>query len=148
MKNKFLIFLTLFILSVLLLNFAVSYIQKSKEVTVSAVIDGDTIKMGNGEFVRLLGIDTPEKGQPFYEEAKTALAELVGGKEAILEKDHVNRDVYGRLLRYVRVGKVLANSEMVRMGYSKSLASSSSKYFLEFKNAERIARQEKLGIWE
>ncbi len=40
---------------------------------VSEVIDGDTIKLQNGERVRLLGINTPEKGQPYYEEATNRL---------------------------------------------------------------------------
>ncbi len=35
---------------------------------VSRVIDGDTIKLQEGERVRLLGIDAPERGQPYYEE--------------------------------------------------------------------------------
>ena len=35
--------------------------QKNEYLIVSKVIDGDTFKMSNGEKVRLLGIDTPEK---------------------------------------------------------------------------------------
>ena len=44
---------------------------------VSKVIDGDTIKLQNGERVRLLGINTPEMGQPYYEEATNRLKELI-----------------------------------------------------------------------
>ena len=44
---------------------------------VSRIIDGDTIELQNGERVRLLGINTPEKGQPYYEEATNRLKELI-----------------------------------------------------------------------
>ncbi|MDO8127673.1 MAG: hypothetical protein Q6359_10670 [Candidatus Brocadiales bacterium] len=37
------------------------------------VIDGDTFHHPDYGRVRLYGIDTPEKGQPKYEEAKEAL---------------------------------------------------------------------------
>jgi len=44
---------------------------------VPRIIDGDTIELQNGERVRLLGINTPEKGQPYYEEATNRLQELI-----------------------------------------------------------------------
>jgi hypothetical protein len=43
---------------------------------VIKVIDGDTIATNNSERVRLLGINTPEKGRYGYEEAKEFLEEL------------------------------------------------------------------------
>ncbi len=39
-------------------------------VEVVRVIDGDTIEIDNGNIVRLLGIDSPEQGECYYEEAK------------------------------------------------------------------------------
>ena len=61
---------------------------------VSKVIDGDTITLENGEKVRLIGIDTPERGQCYYKEAKLRLTELVLNKKVELEKDITNRDKY------------------------------------------------------
>jgi micrococcal nuclease len=34
------------------------------------VIDGDTIELTNGRRVRYIGINTPERDQPYYNEAK------------------------------------------------------------------------------
>lgn len=54
---------------------------------VIEVIDGDTFKVENGHKVRLLGIDAPEKGECYYEQAKQALKKLIGYQYIILEKD-------------------------------------------------------------
>ena len=136
------------LLLILLSNFFHCCVQEPNIIVVSRAVDGDTLELENGEFVRLLGINTPEKGQPFYEEAKIELKGLVEGKKIRLEEDGVDRDVYGRLLRYVFVNEFFVNAEMVRRGYSKSLNGPSSKYYIEFKTAERIAKAERLGIWK
>lgn len=96
------------------------------------MIDGDTIELEGGERVRLLCIDTPERGQPGYTEATEFLRGLVEGKRVRLEADpeHADRDRFGRLLRYVWLftgweaegfssgDDVLVNVEMVRRGHS------------------------------
>ena len=56
--------------------------------TVSEVIDGDTFRVTHnwewkghtGDLVRPTGYDTPEKGEPGYQEAKSKLENLIGGK--------------------------------------------------------------------
>jgi micrococcal nuclease len=68
------------------------------------VLDGDTIDVvvgGTVERVRLIGINAPESGECFSDEATTALASLVEGRALRLEVDTSDRDAYGRLLRYV-----------------------------------------------
>lgn len=91
-------------------------------IHVTRVIDGDTIEVelhGEIERVRLLCIDTPERGEPGYAEAAEYLNALVANGVR-LEKDpeHGHRDNFGRLLRYVWVGETLVNVEMVRAGHS------------------------------
>ncbi len=58
-------------------------------------IDGDTLRCG-GERVRLARIDTPERYEAGFQEAKTAMRLLVEGKEVrcVVTK----REKYGRLL--------------------------------------------------
>ena len=71
-------------------------------VVVTQVIDGDTIVVGDGDHVRFIGIDTPEKGRCGYEAATQHMRDLVAGKAVVLTagaRDDV--DKYGRLLRYV-----------------------------------------------
>ena len=66
---------------------------------VVSVLDGDTISVmhnGRAEKVRLSGIDCPEKGQAYGNNAKYAASELVYGKEITLQT--YGRDKYGRTL--------------------------------------------------
>jgi len=83
---------------------------------VTRVVDGDTVDLANGETVRLVGIDTPEVGQCGYERAKVALVRLVEGKRVRLVLSDEDRDVYGRLLRYVDLGEVDAGLRLIRSG--------------------------------
>jgi endonuclease YncB( thermonuclease family) len=71
------------------------------------VVDGDTLDVvlnnGRHERVRLIGIDTPERGE-CREDAATARARrLAGGARVVLRGDATQdrRDRYGRLLAYV-----------------------------------------------
>lgn len=74
---------------------------------VTQVVDGDTIEVsreGVVERVRLLGIDTPERGQCGYDEATALIAGLVTGRDVTLvEGNPDDRDRYDRLLRFVEV---------------------------------------------
>lgn len=85
---------------------------------VSRVIDGDTIDLETGERVRLLGINAPERGELYYEEARKALEDLLLEKEVVLERDEINKDQYGRLLRYVYIDDLFVSCEMVRQCYA------------------------------
>jgi endonuclease YncB( thermonuclease family) len=119
---------------------------------VSDVIDGDTIYVrledGNRYSLRYIGIDSPESGQPFFVEARKANSDLVFQKEVILIKDVSDVDQYGRLLRYVIVGNIFVNDELVKTGFASALryppdvACSTT-----FSNAEQYAKTNLLGLW-
>ena len=83
---------------------------------VTRVVDGDTLELGNGESVRLVGIDTPEVGECGFERASAKLASLTLGKRVLLTRSDDDRDRYGRLLRYVDVGEVDAGLRLIRSG--------------------------------
>ena len=121
---------------------------------VAKVIDGDTIKLGNGEVVRYIGIDTPETNHPRKgkecggEEAKAENKKLVEGKMVRLEKDVSETDRYGRLLRYVFVGDLFVNEYLVRQGYAQARSYPPDvKYQEIFRQAEKEAREKKMGLW-
>ena len=71
--------------------------------TFKAVIDGDTVTTSAGT-VRLIGIDTPERGECGHDEASAELGRLLSrGDQVTLEhpagqNDH---DRHGRLVRYL-----------------------------------------------
>ena len=90
--------------------------------TVTAIVDGDTIKVdvgGRVETVRYIGINTPEKGQPGYRQAVEENRKLVGWKAVRLETDKQKRDRYGRLLCYVWAGNRFVNRELVKRRVAK-----------------------------
>ncbi|TSC69959.1 MAG: WD40 domain-containing protein beta Propeller [Parcubacteria group bacterium Gr01-1014_70] len=124
--------------------------QPSKEAQykVTYVVDGDTIELSNEKRVRLIGIDSPESGEPFYTEARNKLIFLVLNKDVRLEKDVNEADRYGRLVRYVYVGDAFINLEMVKQGYAKSYTYPPDvKYTDRFLAVEREARNAQLGLW-
>jgi len=85
---------------------------------VSRVIDGDTLVLENNERVRLIGIDTPEKGQRCFEEAKNRLEQLVLGRRVLMVKDVSERDKYGRLVRFVYLDGFFVNLALVEEGFA------------------------------
>ncbi|MCD6471380.1 thermonuclease family protein [bacterium] len=125
-------------------------------IKVQKVIDGDTIKLKNGEIVRYIGIDTPETVDPrrpiqcFGYQASKMNKKLVEGKYVRLEKDITERDKYGRLLRYVYLPDgTFVNLKLVEMGYAFSYTYPPDiKYQDLFIQAERKARENNLGLWK
>lgn len=91
----------------------------AERLTVTHVVDGDTVDVSDGSRIRLIGIDTPERGDCGYSEATRALEGLVLGKQITLVPGaQSNSDRYGRLLRYLDLGSTDNNLEMIRAGYA------------------------------
>jgi endonuclease YncB( thermonuclease family) len=92
------------------------------------VIDGDTLEatlvlgLGvslEGVRIRLLGVDTPEKGEEGYEQAlEYMLIRMVLCAERILVTNG-KTDSYGRVLGIVMCGETDINEELINMGYEK-----------------------------
>ncbi len=116
---------------------------------VTYIIDGDTLDINISERVRLSGIDTPERGECYYAEAKDKLFELVYSKDVYLEKDRSDRGNYGRLLRYVYIDSINVNKLLVEEGYAKvyDKYSYDTKRYDELKEVEAIAKENNLGVW-
>ena len=124
-----------------------------KTYTVDRFVDGDTIDLENGievllKRIRLLGINTPERGKPLYKEATIALENLIANKDITLEKDpSKNQGKYGRPLRYILVDNKNLNIEMVRLGYAKAFMYEGLKYEKEILKAQEKAKAAKRGLW-
>lgn len=126
--------------------------QEGEYATVIEVVDGDTIKVrfpdGRMEALRYIGINAPEMGQPYASEARAFNASLISGKEVRLERDVSERDKYGRLLRYVYVGSLFVNAELVAKGYANAATYPPDvKYADYFVSLEAQARNNSLGLW-
>jgi len=117
---------------------------------VTAVIDGDTIEIQGGKHVRYIGIDTPEMGEPLYEEARDKNKELVLGKTvrlAICKAEQT--DKHGRLLAYVYTGQTMVNIELLRGGYARILTipPCGVEKAEEFRLYQKEAMEKKTGLW-
>ncbi len=92
---------------------------------VEKVIDGDSIlvKMNNTLYeVRYIGINTPEFDslqEAAAEHATDINRELVQDKNIWMVKDARERDKYQRLLRFVFVGDIFVNYELIRLGVAE-----------------------------
>jgi len=115
--------------------------------TVARVIDGDTCVLENEERVRYYGINAPEEGDPYFEEATESNHNLVAGKEVQLEPKDPSRDKDDRLLAYVFVNEVFVNEELLRLGYAHIQRPLVAKYRDRLLRAQEAARGEGLGIW-
>jgi micrococcal nuclease len=132
---------------------AASMNPQAESATITSIIDGDTIEVvltgGAGETVRLIGINTPESGECWSEEASLVLAVLTPiGNDIGMTADTSDRDQFGRLLRYLWVGTMSVNQEMVQRG-----AAISRRYPPDTALAGRLetaqvtARTKGLGLW-
>jgi len=130
--------------------------QGDEYFSVIRVIDGDTIKIETGESVRLIGIDTPEKNECYYAEAKKYLENLILNKTVRLEKDILKKDKYDRLLRYVilpdtenSIQDIIVNQEIVKNGYALAYRQAPDVRYAElFSEAQENAIKNKLGLWK
>ena len=113
------------------------------------VIDGDTIVMADGARVRYIGMDTPERGEPFFDEATEYNRRLVEGRRVQLVEDESETDRFGRLLRYVLADDILVNAELVREGLAEAKRYKPDVKFADcFDALMQEARDERRGLWE
>lgn len=124
---------------------------------VTGVVDGDTIDVTIGNLVfrvRYLGLDTPETRNPdtgierMGKDASQRNLELLKGQRVTLVSDpnDNDKDQYGRLLRYVIVGDIFVNYQLIREGLA-FLYSSPIQCGSTFFAAWEAARSEKIGLY-
>ena len=123
---------------------------------VRRVVDGDTFVLGNGERVRLIGIDTPETVHPrkpveyYGKEASAFTKKMIEGKRIRLEYDVQKYDHYSRLLAYVYLPDgTFLNAELIKQGYARiATFPPNVKYVDLFTRLQREARENNRGLWK
>lgn len=117
-------------------------------VTVVGITDGDTFTVINRDKlqlkVRIIGIDAPEKNQPFGNKAKQALSDLIYRKT--IEIDVQYQEKWGRYAAKVYtpdgqdVALLMLQAGMAwhNANYDKTTA---------YKKAQETARGAKIGLW-
>ncbi len=126
-----------------------------QRVVIASVTDGDTVRLADGQRVRLLQIDTPElgSGECYSRASRTALLALTPpGTSVVLEADPAldRVDRYGRLLRYLKRGAINVNLELVRRGAGAPYfyRGDRGRYSASLMAAARAARSHRLGLWK
>lgn len=135
----------LFLVLLLLFNGGEAYPFTGEVVSV---LDGDTIDVlhnGKAERIRLHGIDCPEKGQPYGNQAKRATSTLIFAQHVTLQIH--GRDKYGRILAEVLLADgTNVNHTLVKDGwcwwYRKYAPNDTT-----FEQLEREAIEAGRGLW-
>lgn len=131
-----------------LLSVALLRAQGQRTQLVTRVVDGDTVRLDDGEAVRLLGIDTPERNEPLYTEASALLSRLVFERDVTLEFDQTRRDHYKRLLAHLWVRDSLVNEVMVASGLARVyMWPPDTLHRARLVAAQKEARTRKIGLW-
>jgi len=133
-----------------------SIVVQSRWVSVAYIFDGDTFRTRSGERIRLLGINTPEvahnnqRKQPYADDAKRRLTQLILGKSVRLRLDREKKDKYGRTLAqvYLRDGRWV-NNLLVREGLAHVYTFAPNLYWADaLLRTEQNARRDMRGLWK
>ncbi|MCX7844341.1 MAG: thermonuclease family protein [Candidatus Bipolaricaulota bacterium] len=128
-------------------------------------LDGDTCMirftgplppgLSPNETVRLLGVNAPETGEAWAEEALRFFRSLTLAKPVYVELNPRElRDAHRRLLAYLWVegeeGWGLVNEQLLRAGLARLLVfyPEQERYYCRFLRAVALAQLEGLGLWE
>ena len=135
------------IIIILVLLFAVS--AQAKTATVVSVIDGDTIKVISATgltTVRLYGIDSPEKKQPFGLAAKNFTTVMVAGK--MVDVSPIDTDRYGRTVAIVMLGTQCLQEQLILSGYAWVYPQYCHKSFCKpWVTLQGISAGNRVGLW-
>lgn len=122
-------------------------------VTMKSITDGDTldVQVNDGSVfeVRMIGTNSPEFGECFSDEATRVLAALApAGSRVGMTRDVSEFDQFDRLLRYLWVGGMSINEEMVRRGAAISRSyPPDTAMAMRLEDAQAAAKQAELGVW-
>lgn len=111
---------------------------------VKEVKDGDTFVIGNGQLVRLFGLDAPEPENCYGPEAAKELKRLISGKRVVLREPI--SDQYRRVVALVYVDGKLINEIMIKEGFALYTRFGQSETKI-MHDANEYARANNLGIF-
>lgn len=138
-----------------LLAASVSTFARDDGARVAKVADGDTLILRDGRTIRLIGINTPERGtrerpaEPLAERAQARLAALTAGVALRVQIGREPHDPHGRSLAYVFLpdGREVGNV-LVAEGLAFAIAVPPNiERLAALQAAEAKARQARLGVW-
>lgn len=115
---------------------------------VLRVIDGDTVDTDKLGRVRLIGVDTPERGRCYAKAATRFTRRRLAGRVVGYRLGGEQQDRYGRTLAYLYRDAAMHELALLRKGYARILIiSPNDRYSRRFRRAERTARRRNAGLW-
>jgi endonuclease YncB( thermonuclease family) len=140
-----LIFNTFIMLGFIASQFTGKVVLERITVNLTRAVDGDTIDASDIGRVRLLGINTPEKKQPYYQEAKDYLKSYEGN---LVQLELHGKDKYQRTLAYLFYENKLINAEILKQGLANLYVYEKDDYYPKLEKAEQAAREQGTGLWK
>lgn len=119
-------------------------------VRVNRIYDGDTFRVEQDDGpeldVRLVGLNAPEDGECFHDEAvERATIELEGREVGLTE---MSIDQYGRTLAHVWIGSRHVNLDLVASGFAiATTPQDGDPHGKRMLTAEKEAAEAGLGLW-
>ena len=149
---------TIFLISLIVLLIAINYswldsliinsFSDYETTKITRIVDGDTVDSDIGK-IRLLGINSPEKGEKYYQEAKDFLNEELLNKTAIIEYGKDKTDRYNRTLGYLFLNDENINLKQVELGLANYyFPSGKDIYYDNFKEAWEICIKNNKNLCE
>lgn len=101
-----------------------------EKAVCTKVVDGDTIYLDNGEKIRLVGVNTPERGVEGYITSKNFVQKLCLDKEVGIDiDDSKHTDRYGRTLAVVIVDGKNLNEMLLKEGLAEIMYMPPSEFY-------------------
>ena len=129
-----------------------------EKLSFNRIVDGDTfwvtnLRDGSEWKVRLWGVNAPDQGKCYFDEATKILEKELAGKNLSFEK--FGRDDYGRILAKVYADGVNVEEILVATGAAVAYDAKdvhdelrpSKEYVDSLKKIEDKAKSESLGMW-
>jgi len=119
---------------------------------------GRVIDVGGGDLLNIMhpekgavtlvlyGIDAPDRGQSFYEQAKEFLKDRVGGKVVKVREIPGGQNGHTAIVSYKGVN---INEQVLEAGFGWVCDKSCAREFCsDWRNIEAQAREERRGLWQ
>ena len=153
-KRKEIYFLIFLFILLLAINYSfldkavVNFLENNEEVYISRIVDGDTA-IGNNESIRLLGINTPERGERYYSGAKEFLEKEILNKTVQLKFGKDRKDLYNRTLAYIFLDGKNVNSGVIKSGFANYyFPAGKDAYYKSFKEDWNECLKREINVCE
>ena len=127
-------------------------------VDIAYALDGDSLKLANGDELRIIGINTPEKGEFLADQARQIMRQITAAtskadKRFYIQPGRDNRDSYGRILAHLWILQddkwTSPAIELLEQGLAFHVAIHPNLAYIScYSVAEQQARTNKRGLWD